>query len=354
MAKRILMAVTAVMTLLVGSTAATAQVQQAPDYRDEFDGTALGAGWTFRDGYADQLPADTANHASYAVAGGALTISIPGGAEHNQWWLRHAEIQRPYEGSGVYETRIDSQFTGSQQVGLSFETAPGTFMQFMLYGRGTVRGFVERFVTHEGTLHKDTVTGFNTGIGIPTTNAGSWYLRVTLDDDADPTLRSWNFEWSTDGSNWNAGVSGVYETADPTENVGAIQQVGVFAGNHRTGYDAYDANVAYFSVSEEPPVNPPAAPVVQATGTSSSIALSWDDELATDTYRVERATANDGPFTAIVTGHPDPAYTDTAVTAGSTYFYRVVAVRGGVEGVASGVVSASLVGGPPDPPDGVP
>ena len=202
-------------------------VEAAPgDYYDDFTG-ALDAGWTIRDGYADQFPADTANHATIAPAGDHLSLSFPAGAEHNQWWLqRQAEVQRPYLGAGTYQIKVDSPLVGDEQVGLSFETSPGTFMQFMLYSTSPgyvspseVYAYAERFVNTGGTQVKATVAGASTGLVVP--QAGPWYLRVTVDDDADPLNRTWTFEWSLDvgcvdcTDQWRVGDRGRQYWRDP-------------------------------------------------------------------------------------------------------------------------------------------
>jgi hypothetical protein len=348
--RRVLMALFMVGAIAGTTPVAAAETGPAPDFFDDFDGTTLGSGWSFRDGYADALPADTDNHASYSVGDGYVTISIPGGEEHNQWWLRHAEIQRPFEGGGVYEIKVDSAIAGNEQVGISFETSPGTFMQFMLYGNRQIRGFVERFVNHDDELHKTTVAGFNTGLRTPST--GPFYLRVTLDDNLDPTLRTWDFEWSVDGVTWQLGAGGSFEGADATENIGQIQTVGVYAGNHPTQFSAFDARIDYFHSGAAAPPAPATPPVVTASASSGVVNLVWNEVETTDDYRIVRSTSGDGPFTEIAE-IPDASYSDTGVTDGTPYYYRVAVVRNGIEGPPSGVVSATPVGSV-DPPVGVP
>ena len=181
-------------------------------------------------------------------------MSFPAGAEHNQWWLRHAEVMRPYEGSGVYEIKVDSAFTGYQQVGLSFESSPGTFMQFMLYSNGSVYAYAERFANVNGTQTKSTVAGASTGRAVP--EDGPWYLRVTVDDDTSPENRSWKFQWSTDAVNWVTLTDGVLETAAPSQNAGAIQTVGVFTGNQPSVFSVFDARIDYFSSGSAAPSSP--------------------------------------------------------------------------------------------------
>src|SRR5690606_19568216 len=109
-------------------------------FEDHFEGDVLEAGWSTWDGYAIQNPSDTTHHAAFAVEDSQLSISFPGGHEHNMWWLAHAKASRDYLGSGTYEIKVDSPLTGAQQFGLVFQgDHPGTFLLFMLYaGHGYV------------------------------------------------------------------------------------------------------------------------------------------------------------------------------------------------------------------------
>ena len=328
-----------------------ARAEAAADVFDDFTG-ALDAAWTLRDGYADELPADTANHATFSTTGDHLSISIPGGAEHNQWLLRHAEAQRPYLGTGVYEIKVDTRFSLSQQVGISFESSPGTFMHFMLYtpyqATSEVGAYVERFVNDGVTQDKTTVIGASTGL--PVVSDTSWYLRVTVVDNVDPTLRTWKFEWSVDDITWTSVSEGVIETSDPLENIGSISEVGVFAGNQPSGFSAYDALIDYFSYSAEPlpPVVPP--PAVTVFPTDGAVDLSWGALPDALSYNVYRSTTPGG--TPSLIGSPTvTSFTDAPLTNSTNYYYAVAAVYAAGEGELSAPVLAVPR---PDPFDGLP
>ncbi len=326
--------IAAVAIATAGLAFAAAPLEAAPgDYFDDFTG-ALDAGWTIRDGYADQFPADTANHATIAPTGDHLSLSFPAGAEHNQWWLRQAEVQRPYLGGGTYQIKIDSSLLGDEQVGLSFETSPGTFMQFMLYSTNPgytlpkqVYAYAERFVNTGGTQFKATVAGASTGLSVPQT--GPWYLRVTVDDDANPLSRVWTFEWSLDGVAWTALTNGVLETGGA--NIGAIQHVGVFAGNQPLGFAGFDAQIDYFSFSAAPIVPAPAVPAGLAVSVVSDtgLAVSWDDVAGESNYQLE-VSENGGGFVPVPQS-PLPAnttsYAATGLTTGIQYCYQLQATN---------------------------
>ncbi len=76
-------AVLATLLLMVMFVAGVARA--APQYQDEFNGSTLGSGWSTWDGYIQQFPGDTANRAVFQMTGSQLSISFPGGAEHNMW-----------------------------------------------------------------------------------------------------------------------------------------------------------------------------------------------------------------------------------------------------------------------------
>ena len=229
-----------------------------PEFIDDFDGAGLDPAWVTWDGYAVAEPADTVNHTTFSVASSKLTFGIPGGVGHNQWWLEHSQVTRPYEGSGVYEIKMDSLFEEGHQFGIVFESSPGTFVMCMLYSSYYIWGYIEQFTFRGGSQYRSTFpAGGYTNLDV-VPQAGPFYIRVTLRDDPDPSLRNWKFEWSTDDSAWHAIFDGVVESSDPTANIGAIQRVGVFAGNHSPDFTALDARLDYYETYPEPASEVPA------------------------------------------------------------------------------------------------
>ncbi|MCC3372596.1 endo-1,4-beta-xylanase [Cohnella sp. REN36] len=98
-----------------------------------------------------------------------------------------------------------------------------------------------------------------------------------------------------------------------------------------------------------PPVEPepeaPAAPTGLAASAlgSDSIRLSWEgDEDAAVTYSVYRAAMEAGPFEKITSSNVSAStYTDTGLTAATTYYYLVKAERDGLVSEASAVTRAT-------------
>ena len=75
----------------------------------------------------------------------------------------------------------------------------------------------------------------------------------------------------------------------------------------------------------------PAAPtsLVATALSESSISLTWTDNSTNETgFKVERATSASGPFTLITTTLANsPTFSDTGLTASTTYYYRVRATN---------------------------
>lgn len=309
-------------------------------FQDEFNAGSLGSGWQFQDGYAQQMPQDTQNHASFQLSGSHLAISFAGGAEHNMWWLRQAQMVRPYLGSGVYEIKMDSSLTGDQQFGLVFQRSPGTFIIFMLYAYSgsQVYAYVERFALVDGQLYKSTVVGERLNLTMPA--SGPFHLRVVVADNANPINRSWTFDWSRDGSAWNEIVSGILEGSSSTQNVGAIEQVGVFAGNQPAGFPGFVAqfdHFRYYTSIQNVPVASPAN--VAARGGDRRVDLWWDPVDSAEQYAVFDVTNGSVQPTLLGTTS-SPTFTDLNLINGMAYRYAVAATRGGVQGPLSNAVAA--------------
>lgn len=92
-------------------------------------------------------------------------------------------------------------------------------------------------------------------------------------------------------------------------------------------------------------VGAPAAPTgLSAQGGDGQVSLSWNAAAGTDSYNIYRATTAGGegsvPYRTGLTG---TAFTDTNVTNGVVYYYRVTAVNAQGEGAKSAEVSARPV-----------
>ena len=88
---------------------------------------------------------------------------------------------------------------------------------------------------------------------------------------------------------------------------------------------------------------------LSATAVSSSqINLSWNSVTGATGYNIYRDTSSSGSFPRLgseptVSGESNTSYSDTGLTAGTTYYYRVSAVNSSGESAASSVVSATTL-----------
>ena len=320
-----------------------AMVAETPFFSEEFDGSALGPAWTTWDGYAISHPGDLANHAVFSMTGPHLSISFPGGVEHNMWWMQHAQASRAYQGSGVYEIKVDSSLDGSQQFGLVFENSPGTFLIFMLYAHDAVWGYVERFANVNGAQYRTTFPGewtggHNTGLVVPA--PGPYWLRVIVADDSTLTNRNWKFQWSSDGVTWTTVVDGVLEGPDSYANIGTIHRVGVFAGNQPYAYSPFNARFDYYRTYPiwALPVQGPSD--LAATPGNQQVKLLWSATDGAEGYSIYRSTTAGGPYTFLANSTSNN-YTDTGLNNGTMYAYIVAAHVNGVKSTDSNEAKAA-------------
>jgi uncharacterized protein (TIGR03437 family) len=79
---------------------------------------------------------------------------------------------------------------------------------------------------------------------------------------------------------------------------------------------------------------------LSAAAETNQATLSWNAVAGAAAYKLKRAISSNGPFTALATVS-QPAYTDTGLTNGTTYYYAVTATGCAGETTNSNVVSAT-------------
>ena len=99
-----------------------------------------------------------------------------------------------------------------------------------------------------------------------------------------------------------------------------------------------------------PLLPPPANPInLTATAGNAQIVLNWSASNGAASYKVKRSTTNGGPYTTLAPTVTAKTYTDTGLTNGTTYYYRVYAVNaGGNSGDSNQAQATPLL--PPSPP----
>jgi len=87
---------------------------------------------------------------------------------------------------------------------------------------------------------------------------------------------------------------------------------------------------------------PPPVNVSARALSASSIIISWDSLSGASSYNIYRAETETGNYTIRnITAHTETSFTDTGLSASTTYYYKVCGVTGGTEGNLSTVVSAT-------------
>lgn len=85
---------------------------------------------------------------------------------------------------------------------------------------------------------------------------------------------------------------------------------------------------------------PPAPEGLAVVPGNAEVFLSWGESLSATSYNVKRATTSGGPYTT-VGNTPEPFFTDTGLSNGTTYYYVVSALNAAGEGANSAQISAT-------------
>ncbi|MGO8673116.1 MAG: malectin domain-containing carbohydrate-binding protein, partial [Capsulimonadaceae bacterium] len=95
--------------------------------------------------------------------------------------------------------------------------------------------------------------------------------------------------------------------------------------------------------SATPQVSAPAAPTgLTATAGNAQVALSWTASTGATSYNIYRGTASGGESaTAIATGVTATSYTNTGLTNGTAYYFKVAALNAGGTSAQSSEASAT-------------
>ncbi|MBE0338810.1 glycosyl hydrolase [Paenibacillus sp. 23TSA30-6] len=82
-------------------------------------------------------------------------------------------------------------------------------------------------------------------------------------------------------------------------------------------------NLKTYGITEQP--SEPGSFTLNAAGETAKVKLSWTASAKAVSYEVKRSTAENGAFATVASDVYGSSYTDTAVTADTTYYYQVVA-----------------------------
>jgi regulation of enolase protein 1 (concanavalin A-like superfamily) len=123
---------------------------------------------------------------------------------------------------------------------------------------------------------------------------------------------------SQDGTSWAGHICSYYGNLPATVYVGLF----VCSGN-TTATTVTFANVSFTGGTGGLVTTPPAPAALIATGSSKAISVRWLPSFGATAYDLLRSTTSGGGYTALASNLPadKTSYVDTAVTAGTTYYY---------------------------------
>ncbi len=159
-----------------------------------------------------------------------------------------------------------------------------------------------------------------------------------------------NGPWTTvyDRSSVSNSTPGIKYDIFPSVNARYVEVYGVARYNTAYGYSIWELQVYGGAATNSgsggsaPPAPTGLTPTVVS---SSQINLSWNASTGATSYNVKRATVNGGPYTTIAPGVTATNYSDTGLSASTTYYYVVSAVNGNGESTNSSQVSATTQSG---------
>jgi hypothetical protein len=156
----------------------------------------------------------------------------------------------------------------------------------------------------------------------------------------------WTVVYSTTNS-----TAGLKNIQFPSQNARFVKVNGT-ARTTTYGYSIYELQVYGGGATNTGGGTAPPAPtnLTASAVSSSQINLSWSASSGATSYNVKRATVSGGPYATIATGVTATSYSDTGLSASTTYYYVVSAVNSAGESPNSSEKSATtLVAIPPAP-----
>jgi len=176
-------------------------------------------------------------------------------------------------------------------------------------------------------------------------------VALTSPEDGDEFASTAAIELTASASDPDGQVVSVhFYSGDTLIGSAAAEPFQMTWGNASTGthvltasaIDALGSTVTSSPVTIEVlPAPPPAPQGLTALSGVGRIDLAWGASATATGYRVYRAFSSAGPWVDVSSALTATGYTDTAVTAGTLYFYQVTAFNAGGEGGFSNQVSAT-------------
>jgi len=220
---------------------------------------------------------------------------------------------------------------------------------YLLSVKGVNGGtFTTRLAHTGGGLNIDVAfANGNSGLLLEKAISGNWTITVSAEGYLDT---SYAFVPETGRGNtrvqeitlWQMLLSSSSEVIPPSSS----------GAESSSSSSSYSINNSSSSSTYLPPPSPPTN--ITATANSvNSITVSWNSVTGATGYFIYRSTTADGTYSQVGGTSTTTSYTNTSLSAGITYYYKVAAYYGGasaITGTQSGYTSATT---PPDAPTNV-
>lgn len=290
----------------------TAYVQDSASVSEDFRGSALdGALWTFLNPRGD---------AAASVAGGQLSLEVPGGIAHEPYTSgntapRVVQPFNPAANVGEYTVKFNSLPSGPTTTipmqGMYFEQDSVNFIRTDIYSYGTTI-YVYAASFTDGLTNVDA----HINVAVPVSSAPVW-LRVNRGGAL------WRVYYSTDGSSW--------AQAGAFFKVISLTKAGIFAGNAGTSPQAFTCQAEYFQAMC--PAKPfLVSPAAAASNVPRPVVFIWDSATAATTYRLQASTSPSFLTTAFDSIVAGTSRVVSVLQPTTQYHWRVRGLNGGFTG----------------------
>lgn len=200
------------------------------------------------------------------------------------------------------------------------------------------------FYGHDGSMSAPSAPS-----ALVATSASSSQINLTWTDNSSNET-SFKIERKTGASGTYAqiGTTGANGNSFSDGGLSASTQYYYRVRANNIGGDSAYSNEANATTSAAPPATPAAPSNLAATPVSNTqINLAWTDNATNETgFKIERKTGAGGTYAQIATASANvTSYSNTGLTAGTTYYYQVRANNGAGDSGYSNEATATTTGG---------
>jgi fibronectin type 3 domain-containing protein/lysophospholipase L1-like esterase len=279
---------------------------------------------------------NSAGTGQYPISGGTASIAPAAYSWSAEYLPVNGTSGITLDGTKDFTLSVAVTSASTGRIGISLNTAaPGNLFDHDLAALSTCSGFAGAYAFNGGTIN------YNYAAGI----SGQTTISLAYSESA-ATLT------------YTVGSTTVYtQTGVTTAQVAAVRYVALgddgYGGGAATPAPTFDNFT--FTVGTGGGSAPSAPTGLAATPGNAQVGLTWTASSGATSYNVYRGTTAGGESTtAIATGVTTPSYTNTGLTNGTAYYYKVAAVNGSGTSAYSNEATATPSGGSaPSSPTGL-